>query len=190
MPIRGINDGSVTTIPTSQIGGGSDTIGANTLYELRWSLSGGGFGNPVPGGGSNTSANLFSFDYDDFYAGNTGYAGCVVSTTYCENPGNFYVVLTALWDGTPIFAQFGPDNTVFPGNAAGTFVGWEGLDANGYGETIWDNHTGPESGVLANIYVGTPTVPEPATWAMMLLGFVGLGFAGYRGSRKGVAFAA
>ena len=25
-----------------------------------------------------------------------------------------------------------------------------------------------------------PTIPEPSTWAMMLLGFAGLGFAGYR----------
>ncbi|HEY6520446.1 MAG TPA: PEPxxWA-CTERM sorting domain-containing protein [Roseiarcus sp.] len=31
-------------------------------------------------------------------------------------------------------------------------------------------------------------VPEPATWAMMLLGFAGLGVAGYRGSRKSTAF--
>jgi hypothetical protein len=29
-------------------------------------------------------------------------------------------------------------------------------------------------------------VPEPSTWAMMLLGFAGLGFAGYRASRKSV----
>ena len=28
-----------------------------------------------------------------------------------------------------------------------------------------------------------PSVPEPSTWAMMLIGFVGLGFAGCRGSR-------
>jgi hypothetical protein len=27
-------------------------------------------------------------------------------------------------------------------------------------------------------------VPEPSTWAMMLLGFAGLGYAGYR--RRGV----
>jgi hypothetical protein len=30
-------------------------------------------------------------------------------------------------------------------------------------------------------------VPEPSTWAMMLIGFAGLGFAGYRASRKNVA---
>jgi len=33
-------------------------------------------------------------------------------------------------------------------------------------------------------------VPEPSTWAMMLAGFAGLAFAGYREARKGAAFAA
>ncbi len=34
----------------------------------------------------------------------------------------------------------------------------------------------------------SPTsVPEPSTWAMLLLGFAGLGFAGYRTSRKSFA---
>lgn len=28
---------------------------------------------------------------------------------------------------------------------------------------------------------GGPVIPEPSTWAMMLLGFAGLGFVGYRG---------
>jgi hypothetical protein len=32
-------------------------------------------------------------------------------------------------------------------------------------------------------------IPEASTWAMMALGFAALGFAGYRTSRKGVAFA-
>ncbi|HZZ23224.1 MAG TPA: PEP-CTERM sorting domain-containing protein [Roseiarcus sp.] len=27
---------------------------------------------------------------------------------------------------------------------------------------------------------GTPTIPEPSTWALMLLGFAGLGFVRYR----------
>ena len=35
------------------------------------------------------------------------------------------------------------------------------------------------------------TVPEPSTWAMMLLGFAGVGFAGYRRARRSrAAFAA
>jgi hypothetical protein len=34
---------------------------------------------------------------------------------------------------------------------------------------------------------GTPAVPEPSTWAMMLLGFAGLGFAGYRTARRGAS---
>jgi hypothetical protein len=35
---------------------------------------------------------------------------------------------------------------------------------------------------------GVPAVPEPSTWAMMLLGFLGLGFA-FRQSRRKVLFA-
>jgi PEP-CTERM motif len=36
------------------------------------------------------------------------------------------------------------------------------------------------------VYTYTPTapVPEPSTWAMMLVGFAGLGFAGYRRTRE------
>jgi PEP-CTERM motif len=30
------------------------------------------------------------------------------------------------------------------------------------------------------------TIPEPSTWAMMVLGFAGLGFAGYRTRRARV----
>jgi hypothetical protein len=31
------------------------------------------------------------------------------------------------------------------------------------------------------------SVPEPSTWAMMLVGFAGLGFVSYRASRRGAA---
>jgi hypothetical protein len=33
-------------------------------------------------------------------------------------------------------------------------------------------------------------VPESSTWAMMLLGFAGLGFAGYRKAKRAATFAA
>ena len=37
--------------------------------------------------------------------------------------------------------------------------------------------------------VAAGEAPEPATWAMMLLGFAGLGFAGYRRTRRAVSIA-
>jgi hypothetical protein len=38
--------------------------------------------------------------------------------------------------------------------------------------------------------IATTAVPEPATWAMMFLGFAGLGFAGYRKAKGNAALAA
>ena len=43
---------------------------------------------------------------------------------------------------------------------------------------------GPEGAIIYGIAVGAP---EPATWAMMGIGFAALGFAGYRQRRKAVA---
>jgi len=37
--------------------------------------------------------------------------------------------------------------------------------------------------------VQTAAIPEPSTWAMMLLGFAGLGYAGFRRNKKGRALA-
>jgi len=91
------------------------------------------------------------------------------------------VTMTAMWNGQPIFAQFSPDNTQDGGNVAGTFVGWEGIAPDGFSETTFDSHSGIQAGVLADILVGTPPgVPEPSTWAMMLVGFAGLGYAAFR----------
>jgi PEP-CTERM motif len=38
--------------------------------------------------------------------------------------------------------------------------------------------------------LGATAIPEPSTWAMMLAGFAGLGFLGWRGPRKTAAHAA
>jgi PEP-CTERM motif len=40
------------------------------------------------------------------------------------------------------------------------------------------------------VFVLGGAVPEPSTWAMMLIGFAGLGFLGWRGSRKTAAHSA
>jgi hypothetical protein len=54
-----------------------------------------------------------------------------------------------------------------------------GNDPNGVPiAQFYDSYTGGSFTTAAG------SVPEPSTWAMMLIGFAGLGFAGYRGSRK------
>jgi hypothetical protein len=48
-------------------------------------------------------------------------------------------------------------------------------------------------GAPADLSISLPLsggTPEPSTWVMMVLGFAGLGFAGYRTSRKAVSVAA
>jgi hypothetical protein len=46
---------------------------------------------------------------------------------------------------------------------------------------------GTGAAAIVTISSGASPVPETSTWAMMLLGFVGLAFAGYRASRRGAA---
>lgn len=135
-------------------------ISAHSVYDYVWS-------------GPTTAGNLFAYDYDDTYP-NTGYTNpaCIQSTTYCALVGNFYVTFTAMLNGQAIYSQFSPDpnNPSGIGNAAGTFVGFEGLDPNGLSETTYDAHSGSPHGILANIYYGEPPVPTPEPSSLVLLG--------------------
>jgi probable HAF family extracellular repeat protein len=57
-------------------------------------------------------------------------------------------------------------------NNAGEIVGWSYTNGNvNYEATVWTPVRG---------------VPEPSTWAMMLIGFAGLGFSAYPRTRKPV----
>ena len=62
---------------------------------------------------------------------------------------------------------------------------------NFYGVVV--GYTDPIKGFAANYASANGLIfdtPEPSTWAMMVLGFVGLGFAGYRKGRKAAAIPA
>jgi hypothetical protein len=156
------------------------TISANTINSVIW-------GNAGP---------LFAYDWDDNW-GNAaaGNSACVQPYPFCAHVGNFKVTFTATWAnpaynggaGIEISSVFSPTT-----NATGGFVGWEGLDPTGLSETVYDAHTGSITGTLAYIDVGPPTsaVPEPSTWAMMILGFAGIGFMAYRRKAKPALMAA
>jgi hypothetical protein len=70
-------------------------------------------------------------------------------------------------DNNGVFTSFDP-----PGSASTTINGVnDKCDIVGF-------YTNPTTDTVDG-FVGTP-VPEPSTWAMMLAGFAGLGFLGYR----------
>jgi hypothetical protein len=110
------------------------------------------------------------------------------------------------------------DNLFWPGNAPPTASDFDGhgtfLDIYGLAFTIEGGSKlvdlfsyglccGPPGAVFGLAVVDSQqtfdyftnagisaSTPEPSTWAMMVLGFAGLGFAGYRKARKTVAIAA
>jgi PEP-CTERM motif len=93
--------------------------------------------------------------------------GCEVSC------GSFTNGLQGTWHGTdnsfdgPVtFFLAGITTADFKSNSAGFMGAIDALGPNGTGEIAG-------AGTIA-------TIPEPSTWAMMLLGFAGLGFLGYR----------
>jgi hypothetical protein len=99
--------------------------------------------------------------------------------------------LDVFQSGTTDLKLSGPDVVAFYLGPRGSgqvslFVSYFATPANAFIKS-----DGPLSGVVAYGYTpATLAIPETPTWAMMLLGFAGLGLAGYRASRKSVAFAA
>lgn len=79
-------------------------------------------------------------------------------------------------DNGGVFTSFDP-----PGSASTTI---NGLNDKG---DIVGFYTNPTTDTVDG-FVGSP-VPEPSTWAMMLLGFAGFGLLGYRKVRRGTAAA-
>ena len=104
-----------------------------------------------------------------------------------QNPGPYDLYL---WNGSHFVfdTTLGPD-TVFDFGAGGVsefeilgIASSVGLDPNSATDFV-STLTFEGSGTFTGSMTPVISVPEPSTWAMLLLGFAGLGFVGYRTER-------
>ena len=162
------------------------------VEDVEWT---GGYFNP-PNQGQITAWTV------NFYANNAGAPGGVLSSQYFTNNGG-ETFLTVSGGGFPIYTY--SETFASIDMAAGTYFvsvepdlgfppqwGWAtGTGGDGGAYQTFFGTTSPIGVSMAFDITGTTvlTVPEPSTWAMMMLGFAGLGFAGYRAARKSVAAA-
>jgi len=158
--IQGLGyQGANSGILQSPASGVPSTIAANSVFQFSWN------DYPYYAACGQGAGNLFAYDYDDTY-------GCSSSA----QPGNVKILFSATWNGQAISATFSPTYNLTSG-----FVGFEGLDANGYAESIYDSHSPSEGAYVANIIVGQQSlVPEPAAWTLLILGVGGIGVAARR----------
>ena len=127
------------------------------------------------------ASTLLSYD-NLFYTG----AGSPVT---CEGvpgggPLDNYGMLLRLANGDvlDIYSDGGSGSTIF-GAAVASSTSILDYEDTYPGNPDW-------SGPAASSLLTFAAAPEPSTWTMMMLGFAGVGFAGYRASRKSAAVAA
>jgi hypothetical protein len=93
--------------------------------------------------------------------------------------GVFTIGLVGDWTGTSNHFA-GPIDLMIAGISTSDFV----PNSDGFiavADLMGSKGTGDVGGMTGTL----SAIPEPSTWALMLLGFAGLGFAGYRKARSG-----
>ena len=85
--------------------------------------------------------------------------------------------------GTNTFTENGSSTSAADGSAI--FIGWSGGPITTLQFTLTSAAFNPNDFAIGTVALSS--VPEPSTWAMMLLGFAGLGFAGFRTRKPAVA---
>lgn len=145
-------------------------------YSFSW-YDGTTWNSGFPTGPAST---LLSYD-SLFYAGAAAPVTCtgVPAGEFLDN----YGMLLTLDNGdvVDIWSDGGSGNMIYGAAVASSTEILDYQDPYP-GNPAWDGPASAENLTFT-------AVPEPSTWAMMALGFAGIGFAGYRGARKSAAVA-
>lgn len=189
----GFNGGAVTQVATDATTGSASYVALSNGYIFNV----GGIGVPVltqPGlltqslniqqsSTTGSTLNLYITQTDL-----TSFNGTLLSSFTSNTLSNatavlrsFYSTSNALFGGTQM------QSAAF--NSTGMFVSGTALNLLGpFSTTVrYDITFGPGTGNFnGTANLAAAGVPEPTTWAMMLLGFIGLGYA-VRRTQKGVA---
>ena len=172
------------TVTFSETGNDVTASGSGTidLAGLTFILSGTGlsqvasaFATETTGGVGNVNeysgaTGPFSFGSGGLTNATTGAGDPVGVQVLHYEPSGFIFVPTGYTSGAPLSdtATYASQSFATLGLAPGVYLYKFGSGADA------DTFT---------VDVGAP-IPEPSTWAMMLIGFASLGFAGYRSTRR------
>ena len=118
------------------------------------------------------------------------WSATVVAPAAHEGDDFITALVSANYAGSPILLQSGAEYFLAVDLDNGNFA-WLGGEGSLPSYVRSGESWIPAALTFANdlqfeVY-GDPVVPEPSAWAMMLAGFAGLGFLGYRASHKSVA---
>ncbi len=181
--------GSIAGFPEyQQVYASSDFPGRVTIDDLEFYTVAGGTGNPNPG--------VFKISLSATSAPVNG-----LSTNLSQNIGSpnttvYDAALPAVQNGVltiPLSTPFtydpaGGKNLLIDIVASTPYTGGPAFEFNGASGGVFSRaYSGMTIPVANNsgLVTGfTASVPEPSSWAPMILGFVGLGFAGYRKSKR------
>jgi hypothetical protein len=164
--------------------------------------------NNDPNNGTDPTQNLFSqfFNFGDvsaFTSPDGAYTLTSFENASISSMGNSWfsyvrvdgTVLTPATgsishdDGASVYSASCPDGVCYNSPSQTTdIMGSFSIGAGPAHIDYIEANGSPSDLVVTGItFRSTSTVPESSTWAMMLLGFAGLGFAGYRASRRPAA---
>jgi hypothetical protein len=172
---------------------GGTSIARAATVDFTFSYSGNFGGGTESGSGTFVATDLGGGQF--LLISGTG-TSSEAGTLTLETPGTYINTLTPsvnLTSDNLLSPSSNPVLTgggiIFAGSALPSNSEFINIFANGSSYDYFNNFSGPFPAVNGTLDSFTVTevaaVPEPCTWAMMILGFCGLGFMAYRRKQNG-----